>query len=240
MAVTPRIRTVALLGAVGSGKTTLTEALLHRAGVLTRTGRVEDGSTVSDHEPEEIAARHLPGPGVAPFPWTAPTRSSFDVTLLDTPGSADFAASVDAGAGRGGPGARRGERGRRRPGGHARGVAAGGRGRGAAHGRRHQGGQGAGRLPPRAGGPAGGVRRRAGPARAAARARRPHSRASPTCSPRRASRTTPRADTTRRRSRRVLPTRSTGCTTRSPRRSSPTTTTSWSGTCRATCRRRRS
>ena len=55
MAASPRIRTVALLGAVGSGKTTLTEALLHRAGVLTRTGRVEDGSTVSDHEPEEIA-----------------------------------------------------------------------------------------------------------------------------------------------------------------------------------------
>ena len=96
MAATPRIRTVALLGAVGSGKTTLTEALLHRAGVLTRTGRVEDGSTVSDHEPEEIARGISLGLGVAPFPWTATDGSTYDVTLLDTPGSADFAGAVDA------------------------------------------------------------------------------------------------------------------------------------------------
>ena len=95
-ATTPRIRTVALLGAVGSGKTTLTEALLHRAGVLTRTGRVEDGSTVSDHEPEEIARGISLGLGVAPFPWTATDGNTYDVTLLDTPGSADFAGAVDA------------------------------------------------------------------------------------------------------------------------------------------------
>ena len=95
-AASPRIRTVALLGAVGSGKTTLTEALLHRAGVLTRTGRVEDGSTVSDHEPEEIARGISLGLGVAPFPWTATDGNTYDVTLLDTPGSADFAGAVDA------------------------------------------------------------------------------------------------------------------------------------------------
>ena len=47
-ATLPRIRTVALLGASGAGKTTLAEALLHRAGVISRPGRVEDGSTVSD------------------------------------------------------------------------------------------------------------------------------------------------------------------------------------------------
>jgi len=91
MATTPRIRTVALLGAAGSGKTTLTEALLHRAGVLTRVGRVEDGSTVTDHEPEEIARGQSLALGVAPFTWTT-ARGDFDVTLLDAPGSADLPA----------------------------------------------------------------------------------------------------------------------------------------------------
>ncbi|WP_028046013.1 translation factor GTPase family protein [Cellulomonas sp. URHE0023] len=95
MATTPRIRTVALLGAAGSGKTTLTEALLHRAGVLTRVGRVEDGSTVTDHEPEEIARGQSLALGVAPFTWTTP-HGEFDVTLLDAPGSADFAGAMDA------------------------------------------------------------------------------------------------------------------------------------------------
>src|SRR4051794_18195396 len=95
-AATPRIRTVALLGAAGAGKTTLTEALLHRAGVLTRMGRVEDGSTVTDHEPEEVARGMSLGLGVAPFTWTAPDGNAYDVTLLDAPGSADFAGSCDA------------------------------------------------------------------------------------------------------------------------------------------------
>ncbi len=96
-ATTPRTRTVALLGASGAGKTTLVEELLHQAGVLTRPGRVEDGSTVSDHEPEEVARGISLGLGVAPFPWKAPDGLTYDVTLLDTPGSADFAGAVDAG-----------------------------------------------------------------------------------------------------------------------------------------------
>jgi elongation factor G len=94
-AATPRIRTVALVGAAGSGKTTLAEALLHRAGVLTRPGRIEEGSTVTDHEPEEIARGISLGLGVAPFRWRAPDGLDYDLTLLDTPGSPDFAGAVD-------------------------------------------------------------------------------------------------------------------------------------------------
>ena len=48
-------RTVALVGAAGSGKTTLAEALLLRAGAIPRAGTVEQGNTVCDHDPEEIA-----------------------------------------------------------------------------------------------------------------------------------------------------------------------------------------
>lgn len=95
VATTPRTLTVALLGASGSGKTTLAEALLHRAGVLTRPGSIAEGSTVSDHEPEEIARGISLSLGVLPFGWTA-DGVEHDVTLLDTPGSLDFAGAVDS------------------------------------------------------------------------------------------------------------------------------------------------
>jgi len=95
-ATTPRIRTVALVGAAGAGKTTLAEALLPRAGTIPRPGRVEDGSTVTDHEPEEIARGISLSLGVAPLSWRAPDGETYDVTLLDTPGSPDFAGALDA------------------------------------------------------------------------------------------------------------------------------------------------
>ncbi|GEL94153.1 elongation factor G [Cellulomonas composti] len=95
-ATTPRIRTVALMGAAGAGKTTLAEALLHRAGVIPRPGGVEEGTTVSDHEPEEIARGISIAIGVAPFPWAASDGKTYDVTLLDAPGAPDFAGAVDA------------------------------------------------------------------------------------------------------------------------------------------------
>ncbi|CAN5690615.1 elongation factor G [soil metagenome] len=94
------IRNVALVGHGSAGKTTLAEALLHRAGVITRAGTVEAGNTVCDFDPEE-QRRHLSlGLAVAPFPWPGRTADgeevTFKINLIDTPGYADFLGDVFA------------------------------------------------------------------------------------------------------------------------------------------------
>jgi elongation factor G len=98
-AATPRIRNVALVGHSGVGKTTLAEALLHRAGTIPRMGSVEDGSTVCDTEPEEIRRGISLSLAVAPFRWTASDGDTYQVNLIDTPGYADFAGGMDAALG---------------------------------------------------------------------------------------------------------------------------------------------
>jgi elongation factor G len=92
---TPTHRTIALVGGAGSGKTTLAEALLHRAGAIARAGSVENGSTVCDHEPEEIARGTTLGLSLARFDWTAPDGTVVPLTLADTPGHPDFVGGVD-------------------------------------------------------------------------------------------------------------------------------------------------
>jgi GTPase SAR1 family protein len=52
------LRNIALIGRAGAGKTTLAEAILHRAGAITRMGSVEDATTTSDYEPEARAHHH--------------------------------------------------------------------------------------------------------------------------------------------------------------------------------------
>ena len=88
---TANIRNVAIVGHSGSGKTTLVEAMLARAGAIPRIGRVEDGSTVSDTEPEEIKRKISLTLALAPVEW-----DGYKVNLLDTPGYADFMGEVEA------------------------------------------------------------------------------------------------------------------------------------------------
>ncbi len=89
--VPERIRNVVMVGHGGSGKTSLAEALLFAAGSTTRVGRVEDGNTVMDHEPEEVERGISLSLGVASFPW-----KDHKINLLDTPGYADFVGEARA------------------------------------------------------------------------------------------------------------------------------------------------
>jgi len=81
----PNIRNVLLVGHGGAGKTTLLEAMLFTSGAITRMGKVEDGNTVSDLEPEEVKKGISVSLAVAPIEW-----KDVKVNVLDAPGYADF------------------------------------------------------------------------------------------------------------------------------------------------------
>ena len=70
-----RIRNIAIVGHRGSGKTSLSEALLFEAGVINRLGSVTDGSTVSDSEPDE-AEREMSISASLSSPWPSRTKCS--------------------------------------------------------------------------------------------------------------------------------------------------------------------
>ena len=89
---TDRIRNVVLVGHGGSGKTSLTEALLFASGAVNRMGRVEDGNTVSDFDPDEVAKGISISLALAPFEW-----KDHKINLLDAPGYADFVGDAEAG-----------------------------------------------------------------------------------------------------------------------------------------------
>jgi elongation factor G len=86
-----RIRNVALVGHGGAGKTSLAEALLFSAGAVSRQGRVEDGNTTTDFDPEEVRRGISLALALAPF-----ERDGYKINLLDAPGYADFILDVHA------------------------------------------------------------------------------------------------------------------------------------------------
>jgi elongation factor G len=85
------IRNVALIGHSGSGKTQLAAALLFDAGAVNRFGKVDEGTTITDYDEEEIARRHTLSSSPAWCEW-----NKTKINLIDTPGMANFLSDVRA------------------------------------------------------------------------------------------------------------------------------------------------
>ncbi len=79
------IRNILVAGHAGCGKTTLTEALLYMSGATERMGRVEDGTTASDFDPEEIRRKASLNSSVVPVEY-----EGVKYNLIDAPGLFDF------------------------------------------------------------------------------------------------------------------------------------------------------
>lgn len=84
-----RIRTIALVGQGGAGKTSVADALAFAGGGLARLGRVDDETSMFDVEPEEIRRRCTITTSLHHFPW-----NKHEVTILDTPGQGNFVADA--------------------------------------------------------------------------------------------------------------------------------------------------
>lgn len=79
------VRNIAVVGHGSEGKTTLVEAALFKAGHLDRMGRVEDGTTATDYDPEEIKRHISISTAMAPVEW-----KETKINLIDAPGYFDF------------------------------------------------------------------------------------------------------------------------------------------------------
>ena len=80
-----KIRNIALFGHVGSGKTTLAEAILFYTKAINRQGRINDGNTTLDYDPEEIKRQMSVGLSVACCEY-----KGSKINIIDTPGDFDF------------------------------------------------------------------------------------------------------------------------------------------------------
>jgi elongation factor G len=85
------IRNVALVGHSGSGKTQLAAAILSDAGMINRFGKVDDGTTVTDFDEEEIARKHTLSASLAYAEW-----NKLKINLIDTPGIGNFLSDAQA------------------------------------------------------------------------------------------------------------------------------------------------
>lgn len=89
---TESIKNIALAGHAGSGKTSLAEALLFAAGASDRLGKVSEGTTVSDYDPEEIKRKSSLSTSLASFEY-----DGIKINLMDTPGLFDFEGEMNQG-----------------------------------------------------------------------------------------------------------------------------------------------
>lgn len=86
------IRNVALVGHAGAGKTSLAEAAFYLSGQSDRLGRIADGNTVCDFDPEEIRRKSSVSTAILPVEW-----KDVKINLLDTPGLFDFSGGMSEG-----------------------------------------------------------------------------------------------------------------------------------------------
>jgi elongation factor G len=84
-----KLRNLAIIGHGGSGKTTLTEALLFTTGMTNRFGKVDEGSTISDYHPDEIERKISINSALLHGDW-----QGTKLNILDTPGYSDFVGEV--------------------------------------------------------------------------------------------------------------------------------------------------
>ncbi|MBI4299735.1 MAG: elongation factor G [Chloroflexi bacterium] len=89
---TEQIRNIVLLSHGGAGKTSLSEAALFVSGAVTRLGRVDEGNTVSDFDPDEVKRHISINLSLIPTEW-----KSHKVNIIDAPGYADFEGEIRAG-----------------------------------------------------------------------------------------------------------------------------------------------
>ncbi|MEG2959578.1 MAG: GTP-binding protein, partial [Oscillospiraceae bacterium] len=83
------IRNVCLLGHGGNGKTSLAEHILFATGVTERLGKIPDGNTVCDYDPEEAKRQISISAAMAPVEY-----KGCKINIIDTPGYFDFAGEV--------------------------------------------------------------------------------------------------------------------------------------------------
>ncbi len=93
MIYTENIRNICVLAHSNAGKTSLCEAMLHKAGVIERIGTVEDGNTVSDYDSEEVKRKISVNTSLLPLEW-----NGAKINLLDTPGTAELVGEQIEGA----------------------------------------------------------------------------------------------------------------------------------------------
>src|SRR5918995_3493247 len=85
------LRNVALVGHSGAGKTQLISTLLFDAGAVNRLGRVDDGTTITDYDEEEISRKHTLSAALAYAEW-----NKVKINFIDTPGMANFLSDARA------------------------------------------------------------------------------------------------------------------------------------------------